>query len=81
MPVASSMPDSQNFDGLIFYAIHNQVWCLTYWPFASPLHVALSSDFGMVAQAIRGVPNSFCRRFGRGRVIFSDVVLGFDQIR
>lgn len=43
--------------------------------------MSLSSDFGMVAQTIHGFPYSLSDRFGCGRVIFGDVVLGFDQIR
>jgi hypothetical protein len=75
------MPDSQDFDGVVFYAIYNQVWRLAYRPFASPVNMSLSSNFGMVDQIIRGFPYSLSDRFGRGRVIFGDVVLGFDQIR
>jgi hypothetical protein len=48
LPVTASVPNSENFDGLVSYPIHNQVWRLAYWPFTSPLHMALSSDFGML---------------------------------
>jgi hypothetical protein len=37
----------EEFDDLVFQPIHNQVRRLAYWPFASALHMSLSSDFGM----------------------------------
>ena len=81
MPVTASVPDSENFDRLVFYPIHNQVWRLAYWPLTSPLHMSLSSDFRMFTQIACGFPDSFGQKFSRGWIISCDVVLGFTEVR
>lgn len=81
LPVLPAMPDPQNFDCVIFHAIHDQIWRLAYRPLAGSLNMSLPSDLGIVTQSFCGIPHTLCNGFSSGWIISCDIILGFNQIR